>query len=55
MVPGKEWKSAGNFLEDIGPARFEGLAQAEVLKEAEKMREYADGGGAVGVGCPFKF
>jgi len=39
----------------MGPARFEGLAQNEVLKEVEKMREYADGGGAATAGCPFKF
>ena len=55
-VPGMGWKSGGDYIEDSGPIKFEGVAREDVFKEMEKLQEYADrGGGVAAQGCPFKF
>ncbi|KAF2115767.1 hypothetical protein BDV96DRAFT_574445 [Lophiotrema nucula] len=52
--PGPEFKSSGYLPEELGPAGTE-RAKDSVHKQAEAMKEYVQRGGAVEVGCPFKF
>lgn len=52
-VPGPQFKSNGYLPEELGPVEFEKLSRVSVLKEAEAMKKYAEGGGAAVVGCPF--
>jgi hypothetical protein len=54
VVPGKQYKSGGFLIEEVGPVEYESISREGVLMEAEQMKAYAEGGGAVGLGCPFK-
>jgi hypothetical protein len=55
VVPGEKYKSKGFLVEELGPVEYEKSSREGVLKEADQMKEYASKGGAVGMGCPFKF
>jgi hypothetical protein len=54
-VPGEKYKSKGFLVEELGPVEYENSSREGVLKEADQLKEYASKGGAVGMGCPFKF
>lgn len=53
-VPGREFKSDGYLVEELGPVEYEKVSKEGVLKEAKQMQRYAEAGGAAGMGCPFK-
>lgn len=52
-LPGPEFMSDGFLPEELGPIEFIEKSRAPVLEQAKEMKDYADRGGAVGVGCPF--
>lgn len=54
-VPGPAFKSDGYLPEELGPVEYEKPSKASVLKEAEAMKQYAEGGGAAVAGCPFSY
>jgi hypothetical protein len=55
VLPGEKYKSKGFLVQELGPVEYEKSSGEAVLKEAGQLRDYAEKGGAVGVGCPFKF
>ncbi|PSN69926.1 hypothetical protein BS50DRAFT_571249 [Corynespora cassiicola Philippines] len=54
-LPGPEFLSNGYLQEELGPIGYEKMSRADVLSEAEQLREYGQEGGMRGVGCPFRF
>ncbi|KAL4897888.1 hypothetical protein BDV59DRAFT_51593 [Aspergillus ambiguus] len=54
-VPGPEYMSEGYLPRELGPLEYRERSKEDVLREAEEMRQYALGGGAAGMGCPFSF
>lgn len=54
ILPGPLYRSSGSLVEEVGPTAFEKVSINDVRKEAEQIGVYAAGGGAVGMGCPFK-
>lgn len=54
VLPGPKYRSSGTLVEELGPAAYEKISIDDVRREAEQIRKYAAGGGAVGLGCPFK-
>lgn len=54
-IPGPGFKNDGYLPEELGPLGYEKVSRVAVLSEAEQMRIYGEGGGSVGMGCPFRF
>jgi hypothetical protein len=54
VIPGDKYKSEGVLVEGLGPAAYETKSVDEVRRDAEQLRLYAEKGGAVGMGCPFR-
>lgn len=54
-APGPEYQSQGYLAEELGPPEFMKSSKEDVLEQVAQLKEYADNGGAVGVGCPFAF
>lgn len=52
-APGPEFMSEGYLPEELGPVEFRDRSRDDVLAEAEGLKEYAQRGGGVGIGCPF--
>ncbi|KAF7195871.1 Mycophenolic acid biosynthesis cluster protein B [Pseudocercospora fuligena] len=54
-TPGPEYRPEGYLPEELGPKEWEKVSSQQVLDAAERLREYAEKGGAQGMGCPFAF
>ncbi|KIV93320.1 hypothetical protein PV10_04540 [Exophiala mesophila] len=53
--PGPKFKSDGFLPEELGPLKYEHVANKAVALEVEQLNEYCLRGGAAGTGCPFAF
>lgn len=54
-TPGPKYRPEGYLPEELGPKEWEKVSSEQVRSAAEKLREYAEKGGAQGTGCPFAF